>query len=262
MKKTDIKLRPIHYASVSGGKDSLYMLLYILEHRDKYPCEMVVHFETSIDWEWANKVVDAMEQMCKAVGIRFLRIRPRKTWEELYAKYGFPTRLVRWCNEHYKLDCERQLKMWIRDIGCRPVAYVGFCADETKRFKYQIGEWEEQDVCYPLAEEGITEPEILAWAKEQPLLKDWYRYFDRQGCKFCPMIKKKELAYMYLFERESFEQYFKYAEEKCNSGVDFWNHNCPNDVMKKRIIEKWVPILEEEIKNGEREFYDIPIIAG
>ena len=39
--------------------------------------------------------------------------------------------------------------------------YIGLCADEQRRFKYDIGKWHSQDVCYPLAEEGISEHQIL-----------------------------------------------------------------------------------------------------
>lgn len=37
MKCNEIALRPSYWASVSGGKDSLYMLNYIMHNLDKYP---------------------------------------------------------------------------------------------------------------------------------------------------------------------------------------------------------------------------------
>ena len=150
--KENLTLRPVHYASVSGGKDSFYMLNLILKNPHKYPLDMVVHFELEIDWEWSKKVVDLMEDRCQKAGIKFLRIKPRKSWDELYQIRDIPTRTVRWCNSEYKLDCKRQLNEWIRSQNCRPVAYIGFCADEQKRFKYEIGNWKDQDICYPLAE--------------------------------------------------------------------------------------------------------------
>lgn len=39
----EIALRPSFWASVSGGKDSLYMLNYILHNLDRYPLDGVVH---------------------------------------------------------------------------------------------------------------------------------------------------------------------------------------------------------------------------
>lgn len=46
----EIALRPSYWASVSGGKDSLYMLNLILHNLEKYPLTGVVHFELDIDY--------------------------------------------------------------------------------------------------------------------------------------------------------------------------------------------------------------------
>lgn len=80
----EIALRPSYWASVSGGKDSLYMLNLILHHLDRYPLDGVVHFELEIDYPFIKDVIDYMESECKKHGIRFVRIKPRKTWDELY----------------------------------------------------------------------------------------------------------------------------------------------------------------------------------
>lgn len=246
MKKYDLKLRPIHYATVSGGKDSLYMLNLILNNPDKYPLDMVVHYDLEIDWKWTKGVIDFMEERCKRAGLKFVRIKPRKTWMELYNKYGMPTCKARWCNSKYKLDAMKQLNEWIKSQNCRPIGYIGLCADETKRFKYEIGSnWSVQDVCYPLAEEGITEDLVLAWARNNPIFSDWYKYFKRQGCMFCPMIKRKELAYMCKYEHDSYEKYFEYVsayEQKYNT--TFWHKPC--EEIRKVIEGKWLPILEYE----------------
>lgn len=245
-KKWDLSLRPIHYACVSGGKDSLYMLGFILQHPEKYPLDMVVHYQLEIDWDWAERVVDKMEEMCNKAGVKFVRVRPRTPWKEFYDKYNFPSRVVRWCNSHYKLDCAAQVHDWVREQNCRPIAYIGLCADEQKRFKYEVGGgWEEQIICYPLAEEGIEESTILEWARNNPIFENWYKHLTRQGCKFCPMIQLKELAYMYKYEPQSFEQYGIYAREyeaklKRPLMSDWW------DVIEKRVKTKWLSILESE----------------
>ena len=99
-----VALRPWHYASVSGGKDSLYMLRYILENQEKYPLDAVVHFELEIDYPFVRAVTSRMEEMCKEIGVSFIRLRPRTKFTELLAKYGPPSRITRWCNSAYKLD--------------------------------------------------------------------------------------------------------------------------------------------------------------
>lgn len=100
---TEIALKPSYWASVSGGKDSLYMLYLILHNLDKYPLDGVVHFELDIDYPFIHNIIDYVESECKRFGIRFVRIKPRKSWEELYYSvyvksktiYGFPTRKAR-----------------------------------------------------------------------------------------------------------------------------------------------------------------------
>lgn len=131
----NIALRPSYWASVSGGKDSLYMLNLILHNLDKYPLDGVFHFELEIDYPFIHEVIDYMESECKRFGIPFLRIKPRKSWGELYERWGYPTRTIRWCNEHYKLDCKKQHDKWLASQGYYTVSYIGFCADEEKRFK-------------------------------------------------------------------------------------------------------------------------------
>lgn len=244
--KFDISLRPIHYACVSGGKDSLYMLGFILSHLDKYPLDLVVHYELEIDWPWVHNVIDKMEDMCNKASIKFVRIKPRKTWQELYELYSFPSRVVRWCNSKYKLDSDRQIQEWISSLNCRPIAYIGLCSDENKRFKYSVGsDWDKQIICYPLAEEGIEESIILEWAKNNPIFGDWYKFFNRQGCMFCPNICMKELAYMFKYYPYEFYKYGFYAREyetkfKRPLLSDSW------DIIENRVITKWLSILEDE----------------
>lgn len=74
----EITLRPSYWASVSGGKDSLYMLNLILHNLDEYPLDGVCHFELEIDYPFIHDVIDYMESECKRFGIRFVRIKPRK----------------------------------------------------------------------------------------------------------------------------------------------------------------------------------------
>lgn len=253
--KYDVNLRPIHYASVSGGKDSFYMLNLILQNPEKYPLDMVVHFELEIDWIWAKEVIDFMEQRCVAVGIKFVRIKPRKTFQELYEKYDIPTRNARWCNSDYKLDCKKQLNEWILQQNCRPLAYIGFCADETKRFKYELGEWENQECCYPLAEEGITEDVILEWAKTQPIFKGWYKHFKRQGCMICPQLSRKEMAYLSLHYPDVWDKWIEMIrkyEERFNTNL----FGEPIDRLDRRIEEKWIPILVNEDLYEQANIFD------
>lgn len=258
----DLKLRPMHYASVSGGKDSLYMLGLILQNQDKYPLDLVVNFDLEIDWQVAKDVVSEMEKRCNQAGIPFIRIKPRKSWKELYDKYGFPNGVARWCNSEYKLDCKKQLNEWIKSQNCRPVAYIGFCADETKRFKYEVHKenWELQDCCYPLAEEGIEESTILEWAKKNPLFKGYYDNLPRMGCMLCPYLTMRELVYLKESEPKNFEKYFeliKNTEEKIlrEKGKVWKFRKVGGDAIKDRVLNKWIPKIQ--LEKSQISIFDI-----
>lgn len=252
MKNYDVALRPIHCASVSGGKDSLYMLGLILANPDKYPLDMVVHFELDIDFPWVKNVVDYMEKRCTNNNIKFVRIKPDFEWIDNYNKVGYPTRVSRWCSNQYKKSCHDQLDKWIKSQNCRPVMYIGFCADEVKRFKYQLKDYKEGfDEVYPLALEGIEEHTILDWAKNIDIFENWYKIFERQGCMMCPLSTMKERAYIKIKYPELYKYYMDLAyksENERHYTVFQGNakYNC--EYQDKRIVEYWLPKVKEEMK--------------
>lgn len=195
----EIALKPSYWASVSGGKDSLYMLYLIINNLKKYPLDGVVHFELDIDYPFIKNVINLMERECFKRNIKFVRIKPTKTWEELYDKYGYPSMMRRWCNNVYKLDAKKQLINYMKSLGYNTIFYIGYCKDEERR--YSIRTLNER---YPLVEENILEDTILEWAKTQPIFDDFYKYNRRCGCMYCPMASLKEIAYLYKYYPENY----------------------------------------------------------
>ena len=256
----NLALIPSYWASVSGGKDSLYMLNYILHNLEAYPLDGVVHFELEIDYPFIHDVIDYMESECKRFGIRFVRIKPRKTWEELYAStyhktgrmWGFPTRKERWCNSAYKLDAKRQLSEWLNSLGYYVVHYIGYCADEERRFNKRLNAQKFER--YPLAENGITEEVIWEWAKTQPIFNHFYETNKRCGCMYCPISAYINYAYLCKYYPDN----FKYMIEKMREteqlretelgrpfSVISSNPKYNADYLENIIETKWVRKLEE-----------------
>lgn len=205
--KNELVLRPTYWASVSGGKDSLFMLNYILHNLHRYPLNGVVHFELEIDFPFIKEVIDYMEEECKKFEIPFYRIKPRYTFMELYDKWGFPTRKARWCNSHYKLDCKRQLVEMLKQQNCKPISYIGYCVDEVSRYKKRG-----IDEIYPLVENGIEEETVLEWAKNQPIFHDYYKYNRRCGCMLCPMQSMIGTAYIMKYYPKQYEKMLELAK--------------------------------------------------
>ena len=212
--KNEITLAPTFWASVSGGKDSLYMLKLILEHLDEYPLNGVVHFELEIDFPFIKNVIDYMETECKKHNIPFLRIKPRVSWFDMYEKYGFPTRIARWCNSKYKLDAQRQLEQFMKERGTYVVSYIGFCADEINRFRYDLNNRSENvRQIYPLAEKGIEEKTILEWAKNIPIFNDFYKFNERCGCMYCPLSSMRGMSYLLKYYPNEYDKFITMAKE-------------------------------------------------
>lgn len=249
--KNEVALRPYYAANVSGGKDSLFMLGLILENLDKYPLDAVFHMELEIDYPFVNNVINRMKEMCKAAGIPFYRIRPRKSFWDLYAKYGFMSSRCRWCNYSYKLDARKQFEEIMKRQNKYVVHYIGLCADETKRFKYEIGKIAEgQRFIYPLAEEGIIEETILTWAKDNPLFDDYYKYNKRQGCMYCPMLSYKDMAYQMVKYPLQSDLYWKMVFKEWNErGINcLRGDKYTPDYIYNRVKNYYVPKLLEEMK--------------
>lgn len=250
--KNSVCLKPSFWASVSGGKDSLFMLKLILSNPDKYPLDGVVHFELEIDYPFIKDVINYMENECLSRGIRFVRIKPDNTWLELYNQFGFPTRKNRWCNSRYKLNAKDKLVSFMKDLGYNVVFYIGYCFDEVSRYsKRSFYE------CYPLVEEKIYEQDILLWARDVPLFNNYYKILKRCGCMYCPMSSMLAFAYLAYFYPQNFSfmiEKMKQTELKVSSqlGRPFsciqsnpkYNSYYLERVVYNKYIPKLIKLLE------------------
>ena len=249
----ELALRPTYWAAVSGGKDSLFMLNLILNNLDKYPLNGVVHFELEIDYPFIKNVIDYMETQCKKVGLQFIRIKPRQTWQELYDKYHFPTRVARWCNSKYKLDAKEQLVEFMKAQGYNTIFYIGYCKDEERRYTARsiINER------YPLVDFDIMEKDILEWAKKEPIFNDYYKFNTRCGCMYCPMASYKNMAYLckyypenYKFMIEKMAETEEYLTKLKGKPVAIKQSNPKYNVkyVDNIVKTKWLKLLEKQLQ--------------
>lgn len=255
MKENKIALRTSYWAMVSGGKDSLFMLRYLLEHPDKYQLDGVAHCELEIDYPFIRDVIDQMEKMCDTLNIPFVRIKPRKSWYTLYQVNGFPTRKCRWCNDHYKLDAVHQLREYLATRGYKLVQYIGFCANETRRINTE--RQKKSGNVYPLADAGIYESDILEWAREQPIFNNYYLFNDRCGCMFCPMASLTDHAYLAIHYPDHYRAMMELARQtetqltiKFGKPISVWQGNPKynTDYRDHIINKKYIPRILAKIE--------------
>lgn len=249
-----IELRPSYWANVSGGKDSLFMLRLILAHPERYPLDGVIHFELEIDYPFIKDVIDYMEAECKKHGVRFIRIKPRLSWYDLYKKYGMPSRVSRWCNNPYKMDSKRQLEEFMYLQGSYVVSYIGYCVDEEKRYKHRQSEKCKE--VYPLVDFGVDEDQIWQWAKTQPIFNDYYKVNKRCGCMFCPMSDRLQLAYLLTYYPDKYCEFFqmckdteKAIEKKTGKKHSIFQGNSKynSEYVDQNVRTKWMPIFKERM---------------
>lgn len=184
-----------YIASCSFGKDSLAMILTILQHN--LPLDEVVYVEVMYDETLSGEypahaafIYDTAIPYLKNLGIKVTvlrsnttykkectRLRTKGRWQGL--PVGFPSLWAPWCNGVLK---RRPLQKYMREQTDEVHEYVGIAADEPKRLERLL---EKPGKSAPLAELGITEAEAKAICEAHGLLSPIYDTKDRNGCWMC-----------------------------------------------------------------------------
>lgn len=194
-----------YIASCSFGKDSLAMILTILEHG--LPLDEVIYcevmFDEHISGEYPlhadfihNKAIPILEIV---YGLKVRVLRDSRTYKEMCTslrvrgKYvgtplGFPMRLGPWCN---KLKM-RPIKAYNKEQTEPVHEYVGIAVDEPERLARLT-----PNKSSPLADYGITEEMALEMCKQHYLLSPIYQTQARNGCWFCHNARIGELRDLY-----------------------------------------------------------------
>lgn len=74
----ELELKPTYGASISGVKDSLFMLKLILKHPEKYPLNGVVYFDLEIDYTFIKDVISKIKAECIRLKIPMFCIKLEK----------------------------------------------------------------------------------------------------------------------------------------------------------------------------------------
>lgn len=182
----------MHIASFSGGKDSIAMVLKIMEKG--LPLDRVVFIDTGLDFGEQRNIVRICERKFKQLNPKLIfdYVRPEKTFDEyFYTKkkkgknkgqiYGWPytSAFNSWCNDRLKI---KPFKKYLKQFdGQEIIVYLGIAADEPNRIKKL-----QSNRRAPLAEWGMTEEDCLRYVKEKGFKNPMYWKFKRLGCYLCP----------------------------------------------------------------------------
>ena len=184
--------------SLSGGKDSTAMLLMMIEKKIKV--DHIVFFDTGWDFPEMIEHIDKLE---KYMGREIVRLKPRKSFEELFAEKGFPLFKIRWCMEN-KRDAINKFCNNHKPY----MQFIGYSFDERKRIKKTIG------YCYPLVDWKVTEEDALKYCLEKGF--NWgglYEKYKRVSCWNCPLQSLKDLKALWLYFPDYWKRLLKMQEQ-------------------------------------------------
>lgn len=147
----------------------------------------------------------------------------------------------------------------MKSLGYYTVFYIGYCADEEKRFLKRMTPTKRE--IYPLAENNVNESEIWKWAKDQPIYNNYYKTNKRCGCMYCPMAAYINFAYLYKYYPENFTYMIEKMREtekirEAELGRPFSvissNPKYNADYLENVIKTKWLKILNEREMQAEQ----------
>lgn len=187
--------------SLSGGKDSTFVLLDMLERGE--PVDAVVFFDTG--WEFPE-MYDHLQRLEAFTGCRITRLEPLQPFEYVMLQRpvfrrsgglyqcgkGWPSAARRWCTRLKAEALDRYVASLRHVQGAGKVNLcIGFAHEECHRAESPemirkrrkgVGTY------FPMIEHGVTEKDALRYCKARGF--DWgglYDIFNRVSCYCCPL---------------------------------------------------------------------------
>lgn len=195
-----------HIASVSFGKDSLAMLLLLME--EGWPLDEVVFYDTGMEFSAIYGIRDRVKKLLDEKGVAFTILKPGYDFEwKMFEKpvngrngfhYGYS-----WCGGRCRWGTRDKLSVVER--YCKGSAeYVGIAADEKGRLEKERS----GNKIFPLATCGMTEADCLRYCYDRGFFWEeetergpvrLYDILDRVSCWCCSNKNLKELRNIYMY---------------------------------------------------------------
>ena len=199
-----------YIASVSFGKDSLAMLLLLIEKR--MPLDEVVFYDTGMEFKAIYNIRDKILPLLEKNNIKYTELKPN--CEFCYKMFEKPVNVGKpnehkgysWCGGRCRWGTTEKVKLLERYCAGN-YEYVGIAFDEPKRLSKE----RKGNKLFPLADCKMTEKNCLLFCRErgfnwQECGIDLYDILDRVSCWCCGNKNLKELKNYYLYLPEYWEK--------------------------------------------------------
>lgn len=192
-----------YIASVSFGKDSLAMLLRLIE--EKKPLDEVIFYDTGMEFEAIYKIRDKVKKLLEEKNIKFTELKPKNSFlydmfeREVKCKNGTTHKGYSWCGGVCRWGTSMKLQA-LDSYSKDNYVYVGIASDEKRRIERQ----KNPRKLMPLVEWNMNERECLEychshgyyWVEDATEL---YQILGRVSCWCCKNKNLKELNNYYRF---------------------------------------------------------------
>ena len=252
--------KELHVISVSGGKDSAALAIYM---KEKYPDRefKYLFFDTE---EELQDTYDYLNKLQSILGIKVEYKFPEKSFKELLLQHNdyLPSPSQRWCTRKMKLETFLNTMQEFKDYTI--YNYVGIRADENR--EGLIPTDEHIVTVMPFKDDGITLNDVKRILYDAGVgLPAYYdvvydeeydiEYFrSRSGCYFCFFMR--QIEWVWLWEKHPDE--YKKAMEFEKSGYS-WIKDMP---LSKLIEPENIDKIKKSYKRMQEQRKKQPIKNG
>lgn len=200
----------MNIVNCSGGKDSVAMLLMMLEKGIRVDRILYADVGEMAEFEEMYSYIACLETY---IGRSIETVRSNR-WTARSMFYGYPSRgnhmgEIRGFPPTVGVGC--RYRSWLKveplELASGPGhdVFIGIAADEAQRSR--AGEYAKgkQNYHFPLVDWGVTEQGCLDYTRQKGLYNRLYDYFKRLGCWWCPKQSIGSLRQLYLHFPEKWE---------------------------------------------------------
>jgi len=221
---------PRHILSLSGGKDSTALAVYM---RDRVENMEYIFHDTGKELPDTLEYIERLEAF---LGTRVTRTTIREDFDDILRKKGgmLPSGKRRWCTELLKL---KPFEAYVGDDYC--INYVGIRADED-RVGY-ISHKPNIQAVFPFRDDGIDYAGVVRILEDaglgMPPYTSWGR--SRSGCFFCFYQQKIEWVRLKQHYPKHFEEAKSYEKpNRVNGRIFHWTDEPLDDIERpERMAE-------------------------
>lgn len=243
-----------HILSLSGGKDSTALALYL---RDLIPQMEYAFCDTGEELQETYEYLDRLEVHLARPINRLNPDRPFSHYLELY-RGVLPDARARWCTRKLKLEPFEKF------VGDEPVvSYVGIRADENR--SGYISTKANIQAVLPFKEDGLGKADITRILEESGMgLPEYYKWRSRSGCYFCFFQQRNEWVGLSENHPDLFEKAKQYERHDEETGKRFtWNQReSLEELQQPERIEQIRKDFEERKEMLKKRRVNLPLFQS